>query len=654
MLAHGRRKTRCGLTRIPADGLSVTQWSPLSLSSHLIIASALRGNYTCPQPGPFLPPEEFLFCLFFPVLSVSRYKPVPGPRSPHSAIESLSTSSSTARNRADHHNFPFDFSLIFYAYLCLNSLNFDFDFDIFFIFIFNSHFHRQLKRRGKRETNEYHGYKRRRQRIFHCRRNIHHPHSKWNHPLHRAHLAVHQSHPRPCLQGPPPPRMPALDTKRYESLQKTRNKRDSHQRQQEIDFFFALNLRNVVDLLPRLLGSVVEAVRFLGPERCALSIVEGNSPDGTADVLAALKPFFDDIGLVYFYNTSDINPKKGPRIRKLAQLRNLALKPLFKKKVPVSDDTTVLFINDVAACTEDLLELALQRRNLNADMTCAMDWTYVADAPSFYDVWVARALNGDLFFNVTQDGQWDYAWNLFWNEPIAKARFDAHLPFQVFACWNGATAFTAAPLLHGLRFRDSKKDECFQGEPQLFCKDMWFRGYRKIAAIPSISLEYSDGNGQQLKQLKGYTSEIVNKQDFDKNRIEWQYEPPEKIPVLLIIRITSVASVISDPTSLNALGSDSIRRKRVANLARIRPKLDLLKSLRAILLQSHLAHLRLAPEATKLVLDNRTATGVGLALNDQLDNLIHLEDEALLEELVMISTRVALPRGGSSRYLTRL
>ncbi|KAF5005782.1 hypothetical protein FDECE_7792 [Fusarium decemcellulare] len=333
----------------------------------------------------------------------------------------------------------------------------------------------------------------------------------------------------PASKDRPRLECPALDTKRYKSLQKTRNKRDSHERQQEIDFFFALNLRNVVDLLPRLLGSVVEAVRFLGPERCALSIVEGNSPDGTADVLAALKPFFDDIGLVYFYNTSDINPKKGPRIRKLAQLRNLALKPLYKKKVPVSDDTTVLFINDVAACTEDLLELALQRRNLNADMTCAMDWTYVADAPSFYDVWVARALNGDLFFNVTQDGQWDHAWNLFWNEPVAKARFDAHLPFQVFACWNGATAFTAAPLLHGLRFRDSKKDECFQGEPQLFCKDMWFRGYRKIAAIPSISLEYSDGNGQQLKQLKGYTSEVVNKQNFDKNRIEWQYEPPEKV-----------------------------------------------------------------------------------------------------------------------------
>jgi hypothetical protein len=40
-------------------------------------------------------------------------------------------------------------------------------------------------------------------------------------------------------------------------------------------YFFALNLHQCVHLLPRLLGSVVEAMQFLGPQNCALSIVEG-------------------------------------------------------------------------------------------------------------------------------------------------------------------------------------------------------------------------------------------------------------------------------------------------------------------------------------------------------------------------------------------
>ncbi|KAF4979586.1 hypothetical protein FZEAL_4215 [Fusarium zealandicum] len=321
---------------------------------------------------------------------------------------------------------------------------------------------------------------------------------------------------------------PPLKTKRYEVLRKKQYTRDEMAKGQDIDFFFALNLRDCVDLLPRLMGSIVEAVRFLGPHRCALSIVEGNSPDGTSDVLIALRPYLEEIGLAYIYSNSAINPSKGARIRKLAELRNLALKPLYKKTVKVTEETTVLFINDVAACTEDLLELAYQRKTLNADMTCAMDWVYLSDNPTFYDVWVARGISGDTFFPLP-GGSWDEAWNLLSSPPETKARFDALMPFQVFACWNGATAFTAAPLLHGLHFRDPKKDECFQGEPQLFCKDLWYRHYRKIAVVPSVNLEYSDEKGADIKNLKGYASEIVSQQHPDNDRIEWRREPPEKV-----------------------------------------------------------------------------------------------------------------------------
>ncbi len=42
-------------------------------------------------------------------------------------------------------------------------------------------------------------------------------------------------------------------------------------------YFSIANLRQCVDLLLRLLGSVVEAIHFFRPWQCALSVVEGNS-----------------------------------------------------------------------------------------------------------------------------------------------------------------------------------------------------------------------------------------------------------------------------------------------------------------------------------------------------------------------------------------
>ncbi|KAK2590676.1 hypothetical protein QQS21_011636 [Conoideocrella luteorostrata] len=298
-----------------------------------------------------------------------------------------------------------------------------------------------------------------------------------------------------------------------------------------IRYFFALNLRESLPVLPRLIGSLVEAIRFLGPRHCVLSIAEGNSPDGTADVLAALKPTFDKLGLSYYFQSSTIDPGAGDRVKRLAELRNMALAPLLEVPGKATQETTIIFLNDVAACADDILELIHQKKAINADMTCAMDWTYVGRDPTFYDVWVARTIGGDTFFNIPADGNWNSAWNLFWNAEDTQRRFFAQQPFQVFSCWNGATAFTAAPILNKVRFRapNEARHECGQGEPQLFCKDLWFHGYRKIAVVPSINLEYSIEKGRKIKEAKGFTSNIVSSQGPSDGGIDWQLEPPEKV-----------------------------------------------------------------------------------------------------------------------------
>lgn len=170
-----------------------------------------------------------------------------------------------------------------------------------------------------------------------------------------------------------------------------------------IKYFFALDLKHVIELLPRLLGSIVEAIRFLGPDNCVLSIVEGNSNDGTPEVLEAL-------GTQYFLQSSNVNPNEGEgqRIIGLAKLRNLALQPMLDDARRYSADSVVVFVNDVAICMEDILELVYQRSQLGADMTCAMDWTYVGRDPTFYDVWIPRTITGEAFFRIPEDRSWDY------------------------------------------------------------------------------------------------------------------------------------------------------------------------------------------------------------------------------------------------------
>lgn len=89
-------------------------------------------------------------------------------------------------------------------------------------------------------------------------------------------------------------------------------------------------------------------------------------------------------------------------------------------------------------------------------------------------------------------------------------------------------AFTARPILDAtVDFRKVREHECFQGEPQLFCKDMWFAGYGKIAVVPSINLEYTDERGRWIKETRKYVTEWV--QGENKTTGEMEGAPPVKI-----------------------------------------------------------------------------------------------------------------------------
>lgn len=241
-------------------------------------------------------------------------------------------------------------------------------------------------------------------------------------------------------------------------------------------------------------------------------------------------------GILYYFNTSDTNPHEDEqfRINKLADLRNEVLEPLIATAVSYSRNSTVIFLNDVSLCMEDILELVHQRVHQKADMTCAMDWVGAWNNPSFYDICIARGMTGDGYFNIPPETtSWDNAWDLFWNDPKAAHRYWSNKPFQVFACWNGGTAFAALPILErAIRFRApwTEKGECRQGEPTIFCKEMWKIGYGKIAVVPTVNMEYSDDAARGIKRWKGYVgSHVTEDGEGEDDMIEWEETPPEQV-----------------------------------------------------------------------------------------------------------------------------
>jgi alpha-1,3-mannosyltransferase len=99
---------------------------------------------------------------------------------------------------------------------------------------------------------------------------------------------------------------PAPNTDRYEYLRRVNT--NTAGTLAPLRYFFTLDLHQSASLLPRLIGLLVESMRFLGPEQCALSIVEDRSDDGTYEILKLLRTEIERIGATYFFNSSDLEP----------------------------------------------------------------------------------------------------------------------------------------------------------------------------------------------------------------------------------------------------------------------------------------------------------------------------------------------------------
>jgi alpha-1,3-mannosyltransferase len=193
------------------------------------------------------------------------------------------------------------------------------------------------------------------------------------------------------------------------------------------------------------------------------------------------------------------------RIEYLAEVRNAAFVPLHELRDAENEYfDTIIFMNDILPCVDDLLELIWQSRKNNAGITCATDYMYhdelvrlfflhflfpltsLQATPVFYDNWVARDINGTALENAPFE-------HIFHHKP-SNDRFHRHLPIQVQSCWNGIAVLDPAPFYTPphVRFRMAKitDGECSASECSLICNDYWSAGYGRIMMVPRVKLAY--------------------------------------------------------------------------------------------------------------------------------------------------------------------
>ncbi|POW14006.1 hypothetical protein PSTT_03363 [Puccinia striiformis] len=219
-------------------------------------------------------------------------------------------------------------------------------------------------------------------------------------------------------------------------------------------YFFAINLYNSFDVIPDLFSTMFKVSAILGFQNVFVSVYENGSSDQTKALLRLFDGLSRSVGIRVVIRTSlRTRGAFHHRIEYLAEVRNAALAPLQELRDSEGElFDTVIFMNDVLPCQDDLLELIWQSRRQNAGITCGADYIF--------------------------------------HEEIAQ------------------------PVFYDMRFRMAKlsEGECSASECSLICNDYWNAGYGRIVMVPRVKLAYDNRVWQiihpdrkNLTVIRGYT-----------------------------------------------------------------------------------------------------------------------------------------------------
>jgi len=149
-------------------------------------------------------------------------------------------------------------------------------------------------------------------------------------------------------------------------------------------YFFAINLYNSFDVIPDLFATLFRAAAILGYHNVFVSIYENGSNDQTKALLRIFDALARTVGLRVIISTSmRTRGQFNHRIEYLAEVRNAAMVPLHELRDNANEVfDSIIFMNDILPCVDDLMELIWQSRKQNAGITCAADYMYHDDIVS--------------------------------------------------------------------------------------------------------------------------------------------------------------------------------------------------------------------------------------------------------------------------------
>lgn len=156
-------------------------------------------------------------------------------------------------------------------------------------------------------------------------------------------------------------------------------------------YFFAINLYNSFDVIPDLFATMFRTAGVLGYHNVFVSIYENGSNDQTKALLKIFDALARVVGMRIIIRTSmRTRGAFNHRIEYLAEVRNAAMVPLHELRDSEGETfDSVIFMNDILPCVDDVLELIWQSRRQNAGITCAADYM-------FHDDIVSRVARGWL------------------------------------------------------------------------------------------------------------------------------------------------------------------------------------------------------------------------------------------------------------------
>jgi alpha-1,3-mannosyltransferase len=153
-------------------------------------------------------------------------------------------------------------------------------------------------------------------------------------------------------------------------------------------YFFAINLYNSFDVIPDIFATLFRTASILGYQNVFVSIYENGSSDQTKALLRIFDALARTVGLRIIIRTSmRTRGQFNHRIEYLAEVRNAAMVPLHELRDNDGEIfDSIVFMNDILPCVDDLLELIWQSRRQNAGITCAADYMYHDDIVSYYSL----------------------------------------------------------------------------------------------------------------------------------------------------------------------------------------------------------------------------------------------------------------------------